>query len=85
MHDHQPIIDRLRTFAHRTDVERVDEAVQAFRPIGDETVLELADALADEDDYLRVMALEVLYEWNGDSQPVLPAVIRALEDRKSVV
>lgn len=31
MHDRQPILDTLRTFAHRTDMERVEEAIQAVR------------------------------------------------------
>lgn len=81
----QQIIDTLRTFAHRTDVERVDEAVQVLRPFGDEAVLALADALVDEDDYLRVIALEILYEWGNDTEPVLPAVIRALDDPDRIV
>lgn len=81
----QQIIDTLRTFAHRTDVERVDEAVQALQPFGDEAVLALADASSDPDEYVRVMALEVLYEWDGDTEPVLPAVMRALDDPDRIV
>ncbi len=81
----QQITDTLRTHAHRNDVERVDEAVQALQQFGDETVLALADALADEDDYLRVLALEILYEWGNDTEPVLPAVIRALDDPDRIV
>lgn len=85
MHSRQEIIDTLRTFAHRTDVERVDEAIHALRPFGNETVLALADAVSDPDDYVRVMALEVLYEWDGDTEPALPAVIRALNDPDRIV
>ena len=85
MHSRQQIIDTLRTFAHRIDVERVDEAVQALQQFGDETVLAMADALSDSDDYVRVMALQVLYEWNGDTEPALPATIRALDDPDRIV
>lgn len=85
MHSRQQIIDTLRTFAHRINMERVDEAVQALQQFGDETVLAMADALNDPDDYVRVMALEVLYEWNGDTEPALPATIRALDDPDRIV
>jgi HEAT repeat protein len=81
----QQIIDTLRTFAHRSDVERVDEAVQALRPFGDEAVLALADASSDPDDYVRVMALEILYDWGGDTTAALPAAIRALDDPDRIV
>jgi len=85
MHDRQQIIDTVRTFAHRTEVERVNEAVQALQQFGEATVLAMADALSDPDDYVRVMALQVLYEWNGDTEPALPATIRALDDPDRIV
>lgn len=85
MSNHQEIIDTLRRFAHRTEVERVEEAVHALRPFGNETILALADALDDPDDYVRVMTLEVLYEWDGDTEPALPATIRALDDPDRIV
>lgn len=85
MHDRQKIIDTLRTFAHRTNVERVDEAVHALQPFGDDAILALADASSDPDEYVRVMALEVLYEWDGDTSAVLPAVIGALNDPDRIV
>ncbi len=85
MQSHRQIIDTLRTVAHRIDVERVDEAVQALQPFGDEAILTLADASSDPDEYVRVMALEVLYEWDGDTEPALPAVIRALDDPDRIV
>lgn len=79
------IVEKLRTFAHRIEVERVDEAVHALRPFGEATVLAMADALSDPDDYLRVVALEVLYYWGGDTEPALPATIRALDDPDRIV
>lgn len=85
MNDRQKIIDALRPFAHRTDVERVEEAVHALQPFGDEAVLALADASSDPDEYLRVMALEVLYDWSGDTETALPAAIRALDDPDRIV
>lgn len=85
MPNHQEIIDTLRTFAHRTEAERVYEAVETLEQFGDETVLPIADALSDPDAYVRVMALEVLYEWNGDTEPALPATIRALDDADRIV
>lgn len=85
MHDHQPIIDTLRTFAHRSDLERVDEAVQALQQFGDEAVLALADASSDPDEYVRVTALEALYYWDGDTEPALPAAISALDDPDRIV
>lgn len=85
MHDRQKIIDTLRKNAHRTDVERVDEAVQALQQFSDEAVLALADASSDPDEYVRVIALEVLYYWTGDTAAALPAVIRALDDPDRIV
>jgi HEAT repeat protein len=85
MPSHHEIIDTLRIFAHRADIERVGEAVHALRPFGDVTVLAMADALSDPDDYVRVMALEVLFEWVGDTEPALPATIRALDDADRIV
>jgi len=79
------IIDTLRTFAHRSDVEFVEEAVQALQPFGDVAVLALADASCDPDDYVRVMALEVLYDWDGDTTAALPAMILALDDPDRIV
>jgi len=85
MHSRQQIIDTLRTFAHRINMERVDEAVQALQQFGDEVVLTLADAVSDPDDYVRVIALEVLYNWNGDTEPALSSVVSALDDPDRIV
>lgn len=85
MQDDQPIIDMLRTFAHRSDVERVDEAVQALRPFGDDAVVGLAYALSEDDDYVRLVALEVLGEWDGDTTAALSAMISALDDPDRIV
>lgn len=81
----QQIIQTLRSYAHRTDVERSEEAAQALQQFGDEAVLALADAMSDPDEYVRVMALEVLYYWSGDTTVVLPAMIRALDDSDRIV
>jgi HEAT repeat protein len=85
MHNYQQIIDTLRPFAHRTDVQQVEEAIQALRQFGDEAVLALADASSDPDDYVRVTALEVLYDGDGDTTVALPAAIRALDDPDRIV
>lgn len=85
MQDHQPIIDILRTFAHLTDVERVEEAIQALQQFSDEAVVGLADALSDDDDYVRLIALEVLGEWDGDTTAALSAMISALDDPDRIV
>ena len=60
MTTNQRIIDILHSFAHRTDVERIDEAVHALQQFGEEVVHSLAEALSDDDDYVRLIALEVL-------------------------
>jgi len=85
MHDRRKIIDTLRTFAYRSDVERVDEAVQALQPFGNEAVVALADAVSDTDDDVRLIALEVLNEWDGDTTAALPAMISALGDPDRIV
>ena len=85
MHDRSQIIDTLRTFAHRNDVERVNEAVQALRPFGDGAGVALADALSHPDDYVRLIALEVLGEWDGDTTAALSAMISALDDPDRIV
>lgn len=85
MPNHQEIIDTLRTFAHRINVERVDEAVKTLLPFGDEAVLALAEASSDPDEHVRVMALEVLFEWDNDTTAALPATIRALDDPDRIV
>jgi len=85
MHDRQKIIDTLRPFAHRSNVERIEEAVQALRPFGDGAVAALADVSSDSDDYIRLMALEVLGEWDGDTMAALPAMISALDDPDRIV
>lgn len=85
MQDHRQFINKLRSFAHRTDMKRVEEAVQTLRPLGDNAVLGLAGALEDDDDYVRVMALEILYEWEGDTSAVLNSVIRSLDDDDRIV
>lgn len=81
----QQIIEKLGTFAHRTDMERVDEAVHALQQFGEEAVHSLADALSDDDEYVRLIALEVLGEWDGDTTAALPAMISALDDPDRIV
>lgn len=53
MRIHPEIIDTLSTFAHRTDVECADKAVQAFRPFGSGAVAALAYAMSNHDDHVR--------------------------------
>jgi len=79
------IIDILHSFAHRTDVERIDEAVHALQQFGEEAVHSLAEALSDDDDYVRLIALEVLGEWDGDTTAALPAMISVLDDPDRIV
>jgi HEAT repeat protein len=85
MHDHKNIIDKLLPFARRADFDRVKQAVHALRQFGSETVVALAHVLGDSDENVRLIALEVLSEWEGDKEPALPAMIRALNDPDRIV
>ncbi|WP_417379453.1 HEAT repeat domain-containing protein [Gimesia sp.] len=80
MDNNHNIIELLRTFAHRTDPDRVFDAEQALQPFGDEIVPALIEALNDPDFEIRILALKILEHFDGDTEPALPAMIEALTD-----
>ncbi|QDT24391.1 HEAT repeat domain-containing protein [Gimesia chilikensis] len=80
MNKNHNIIELLRTFAHRTDPDRVFDAEQALQPFGDEIVPALTKSLNDPDPDLRILALKILEHIDQNTEPALPAMIEALED-----
>lgn len=81
----QQIIEAVRLYAHRTNLERVEDAVRDLQRFGDDVVSGLVEAVTDKDDFVRVLALEVLYELECDTSAALPAIIRALDDPDRIV
>jgi len=74
------IIELLRTFAHRTDPDRVIDAEQALQPLGTDAIHILVEALQDPDADLRILGLQLLEHFDGDTEPALPAMIKTLGD-----
>ena len=80
MKDHDEIIDLLRTDTGWHNPNYLEELLGALQSFGDEAVSALADALTDPNTDLRILALQVLGHYDGDTESALPAMIRALED-----
>lgn len=58
--DNNNIIELLRTFAHRTDPDRVSDAEQALQQLGEAAIHALIESLNDSDEDLRILALQIL-------------------------
>ena len=74
-----PIIDLLRSFALRHYPYRVEDALDALTVIPDGHVKGLTQSLADEDEELRLLAVEILYSMGQKAELALPALIEALQ------
>lgn len=85
MDDKTEIIDRLRQLSTRHDPDRLDDALESLAPHDESVVSALAKALSDNDDEVRLLAVEILGELGPKAEPVLPAMIRALEDEDRIV
>jgi hypothetical protein len=85
MDDRNDIIDLLRHFATRHDPDRLGDVLNSLAPHDESVVAALAEALTDEDDEVRLLAVEILRELGPKAEPVLPTMIRALEDENRIV
>lgn len=86
MTDSAPIIDLLRSsFAIRHDPWRVEDAVDAMSVFPANHIAALAEALTDQDDELRLLAVEVLYSLGQKAEPALSALIESLDDEDRIV
>ena len=71
-------------FAKRHAPDRLDDALKSLAP-HEHIVAALAEALSEEDDQVRLLAVEILRELGPKAELVLPAMIRALEDEDRIV
>ena len=86
MTDSDSIIELLRSsFTIRHDPWRVEDAVDAMSVFPANHIAALTHALADEDDELRLLAVEILYAMGKEAEPALPALIRSLNDQDRIV
>ncbi|QDT91766.1 HEAT repeat domain-containing protein [Gimesia algae] len=74
------ILELLRTFALRTDPDRVFDAEQALQQLGEAAIHALIESLNDSDEDLRILALQILEHIDQNTEPALPAMINALKD-----
>ena len=72
------IIELLRTFSQTGNLVRVFDAEQALQPFSDRVIPALIESLKDPDADLRIFALKILENFDGDTEPALPAMINAL-------
>tara|TARA_R110002049_G_scaffold215606_1_gene387098 strand:+ start:54931 stop:55524 length:594 start_codon:yes stop_codon:yes gene_type:complete len=79
------ILELFRTFAHRTDSDRVLDTEQALQPFGDDIVPTLIKALKDPDFEIRILALKILEHFDGNTKLALSAMIKALDDPNRIV
>lgn len=79
------IIHLLRQISKRHDPDRLHDVLESLAPHDETVVAALAEALTDEDDEVRLLAVEILRELGPKAEPVLPAMIRALEDEDRIV
>ena len=85
MDDKTEIIDRLRQISKRHDPDRLDDALEWLAPHDESVIGTVAEVLSDEDDEIRLLAVEILGELGPNAEPVLPAMIGALEDKDRIV
>mgnify|MGYP003629813435 CR=1 FL=1 len=79
------IIKFLRTVAHRTDPDRVYDAVQTLKAFSKDAIQALTEALGDPDPDLRILALKILEHIDQNTEPALQSMIKALEDDHRIV
>jgi HEAT repeat protein len=83
--DADPIIDLLRTFAIRPGPHRICDYLDALTVFPGEHVAALIQALADPDDEVRLLAVEVFCAMEREAEPALPHLIEALKDKDRLV
>ena len=79
------ILQLIRSFALRCGPHRIvdfEDALTAFR--GDH-IAALLEALGDDDDEVRLFAVEALYSFGQKAEPALPYLIEALKDEDRLV
>ena len=81
----EPIIALLRTFAIRHYPYRVEDALDALSVFPGDHISALTQALIDQDDEVRLLAVEILYAMGNEAEPALPALIRSLNDPDRIV
>jgi HEAT repeat protein len=79
------IIQLLRSFTVRHDPWRVEDALDALTVVPDGHVTGLTQALADEDDELRLLAIGVLGWMEVEAELALPTMIETLRDPERIV
>ena len=79
------IIDLLRTFALRHYPQRVCDFLDALTVFPGDHIAALTQALADQDDEVRLLAIEILGEMGTKAEPALPAMIWTLNDEDRIV
>lgn len=85
MTDTDSIIDLLRSFAIRHYPQRVCDFHDALTVFDGDHIVSLAQALADQDDEVRLLAVEVLYSIGQKAEPALHALIDTLNDPDRIV
>jgi HEAT repeat protein len=85
MTDCDPILQLLRTFAIRHYPQRVDDFLDALTAFQGDHIAALIEALADQDDEVRLLAVEVLYSMDKEAEPALSALIDTLDDPDRIV
>ncbi|QGJ68643.1 Hypothetical protein PBC10988_3040 [Planctomycetales bacterium 10988] len=81
----EAVLGVLRLFAARIDLEKVEETIRGLEHLGDEAISGLASALDDPDFDVRLLALEVLREWDGDTRTALTPLTETLRDPNRIV
>jgi len=79
------IIDLLRIFALRHYPQRVVDFLDARTVFSGDHIAALTQALTDEDDEVRLLAVEVFYAMGNEAELALPALIDTLDDPDRIV
>ena len=86
MNDSQDsIIELIHSFAVRCGPHRVVDLVDALTAYRGDHIAALIEALKDEDDEVRLVAIEVLATMAEEAEPALPNLIEALSDPDRLV
>lgn len=79
------IIDLLRSFAIRPGPHRVCDFLDALTVFPGDHIAALIEGLVDDDDEVRLLAVEILGEMGEEAEPALPALIDTLNDEDRIV
>ena len=81
----ESILELLRSFAIRHYPQRVCDFIDALTVFPGDHIAALTKALADPDDEVRLLTVEVLYSMSSEAEQALPALIHVLEDVDRIV